>query len=301
MKKSRTKVVLSVVLILTGVTTFGQTEDSPEKDYVLGTFATTQLINQQTTEMFPTKSFGFKIQHRFGAFGPDESIYKQFLGLDLPANIRFGFAYPITENLYVEIGRTKFEKTIDLGAKLRLIRQTKDNSSPISFAVYSNMAINTDEFPGVDENTFYADSVTPFDYLFAHRVSYNTQLIISRKFNNSISLQFAPTFVYHNLANVGMDNYTIALPISGRIKVGLTSSILFEYSPMLNNRAESDHLDPISLGFEIGTAGHIFQLIVSSSNHIIDQHIYSNPQYDYGAGEILLGFNIKRVFWSKKQ
>ena len=270
-------------------------------EYVSGTFSSTQLINTQTTEMYVPKSWGFMIQHRFGAISPDESAYKQFLGLDLPSNIRFAFAVPFSERVYAELGRTKTGKTVDLGVKLNIDKQTKDNLVPVSIAMYLNTAVTTEDFPSIDTNTFFVDSITPFKYVFNHRLAYNYQIIVSRKFGNAFSMQIAPTIIYKNLAEPGKDNYTVAVPISGRIKVGITSSILFEYTPLLNNRSESDHLEPVSIAYEIGTVGHVFQIVISSSNHLLEKENYTNPSFDYLDGDLLLGFNLKRTFWSKKQ
>ena len=270
-------------------------------EYVSGTFSSTQLINTQTTEMYAPKSFGFMIQHRFGAISPDETAYKQFLGLDLPSNIRFAFAVPFGERVYAELGRTKTGKTIDLGLKLNIDKQTKNNIVPVSIAMYINAAVNTEEFPSIDTNTFFVDGITPFKYVFNHRLSYNYQLIISRKFSHAFSMQIAPAIIYNNLAVAGKDNHTIAAPISGRVKVGITSSILFEYTALLNNLSENDHLNPASIAYEIATVGHVFQIVISSSNHLLEKDNYSNESLDYLDGDLLLGFNLKRTFWSKKK
>ncbi len=273
---------------------------APEEGPVAGVFSTTQLINAQTTNLLETKGFEFKIQHRFGAFNLDESAYKQFLGLDLPANIRFGFGYAFSDRLNVEIGRTKVNKTYDLGLKYLVLQQTKNNAAPVSIALYGNMALGSDEFPAIGEHHYYADGTTPFQYEFAHRLSYNTQVIVSRKISHKLSVQAAAVFIYHNLVAAESDNHTMALPIGGRFRTGLQSSVLVEYAAVFNNHAPN-HLNPMSLAYEVGTAGHVFQMVLSSSSSMLEQNEYTTPSVDYLEGEILLGFNIKRMFWSKKK
>ena len=276
-----------------------QTEN-PEAEYIENVFISTKLLNSQTTNVLTPGGWQLMIEHRFGIIGTDSTIYNEFLGLDLPANIRLGAAFPINNRWYWGFGRTKVDKTIDLESKYLILRQTKDHSTPVSVAGYVNIMLRTDPFPEEPPNSFFADSLTAFEYKFSHKLSYNTQLIISRKFGNRLSLQVAPVLIYENLVEIGRENHTIAVPVSGRYRFGLlNTSLIFEYASVLNNKSD-DFVNPISLGVEFGTAGHVFQLIVSSSNHILEKNLYTRPAGDYTDGEFSLGFNIKRTFWSKK-
>lgn len=271
-----------------------------QDEYVTNTFQTGQLINSQTTEVCAKGGSEFIIRHRFGMFGPDSSAYQQFLGLDLPANIRLGFAIPVTERLCIGIGRTKNNKTIDGEIKYLLLRQTEDNRIPVSVAVYTNAALITDKFPRLPANAFYSDSTTAFTYRFPHRLSYFSEIIIARKFSEKLSFQFSPSFTYLNLVGPGKNNYSVGLTIGGRIKTGMTSSFLFEYSYRFNNRPAFDAY-PLSIAWEFGTAGHIFQLVLSSTNEIVQQDIQSKDSFNYMKGKFALGFNIKRIMWKKSK
>ncbi len=285
--------------ILFVVSTSLYAQEVIEKEYVSQTFSHWQLINNQTTEMIPKKGYEFRIQHRFGAIQMNEDLFKEFLGMDLIANIRISFGYALGENFYMGVGRTKFDKTYDFEAKYRFLRQTKDNSMPVSVVAYLNTAIWTKDYPQLTEDYFYADSTTVFNYKFAHRVSYNTQLVISRKFSNKLSLQIAPIFIYKNLALIGKENHTAVISMSGRFKLGMKAAIIFEYSHVLNNRS-SDYVDPVSIGVEWATVGHTFQFVISSTQDLLEQNIYTQDSYDYTKGYFLMGFNIKRTFWRKK-
>jgi len=74
--------------------------------------------------------------------------------------------------------------------------------------------------------------------------------------------------------------------------------VIFEFSTKFNNR-KGNFKDPISIGYEIGTAGHAFQFFVSNTNQIMEQNLYFSNPLDYSNGKFLLGFNIKRTFWRK--
>ena len=261
-------------------------------------FKNKQLINAQTTVI--PDGFDFTIQHRFGEVALNESFYKDFLGLDLPANIRFSLAHKIGSRAYVGVGRTKTGKTIDIEAKYLLFQQVSGGKSPVSVALFHNTGISTASFGVVGGNAFFGDSITLFKDRFVHRLDHNTQLIISRAFNEKLSLQVAPTFVYHNLIG-GQDksHHTIVLPISGRYQYSFGGAFLFEYAFKLNNTTASALNNPFSLGLEFGTAGHVFQVFMSNSPYIRESNVYTLEPVNFydGPNAFVLGFNIRRVWW----
>lgn len=261
-------------------------------------FKNKQLINAQTTVI--PDGLDFTIQHRFGEIALNESLYKDFLGFDLPANIRFSLAHKIGSRAYVGVGRTKTGKTIDLEAKYLLLQQTSDNKNPVSLALFHNTGIGTAPFSIVGEDTFFGDSITPFKNRFVHRLDHNTQLIISRAFNEKLSLQIAPTFIYHNLiSGQEKSHHTIVLPMSGRYQYSFSGAVLFEYAYKLNNNSASALDNPFSLGLEFGTAGHVFQVFMSNSPYIRESNIYTLEPVNFydGPNAFILGFNIRRVWW----
>lgn len=287
-----------MVLLLGTVSVSSYAQEAPE--LVTNTFAWSQVINAQTVEIVPRKhSFGFMIQHRFGAITPDKQSYKQFLGLDLPANIRFGFQYAVSNRMHFEIGRSKNGKVIDLAAKARILRQTTDNKMPVSLTGFFDAAVMTDDFPIVGPDNYFADGKTPFVYAFKHRMSYNTQVIVARRFNDVLSLQFAGVAVYRNLVPQGASNLTIAVPISGRIKVSTKGAILFEYTPIVEGRSPNSQLNPASIAYELATLGHVFQVIIGTSGEIVEQRLYPSAPIPYDKGQLLLGFNIARTLFVK--
>lgn len=286
------------IVFLTCFAFTGLSQDDSTKTYVKDVFVNTQLVTVQTTEVLPEKSWEFKIQHRFGKIGLDSSLVQDFLGMDYTANIRLSLGYSFSDRFYMAVGRTKTLKTYDFEGKYLLIRQHNQQRIPMSLAIFSNVALRTDRFPSIPDSAYFSDLTTDFIYKPSHRLSYNTQLIFSTKIHRAISLQLTPIFIYDNLADPGRDNLTVALSFSSRFKTGLKSSILFEYGHVFNNRT-AGFINPASLGFEIGTAGHVFQLYITSTQDILDQRIYTNSSYNYGDAEFVLGFSIKRNMWRR--
>ena len=298
----RTHEILSAALVL--VTTLSmQAQEPPAKpasEDVNHVFPGQAVINSQSVDLIQrTRGFGFSIQHRFGAFGPDRQAYMQFIGFDLPANIRFGFSYAFCKWFQADIGRTKNGKMVDLGGKFRILKQTTDNRMPLSMSAYITTAIMTDDFPMVTDRHFFADSVTPFEYRFEHRMYYAAQVMAARKFGQRFSLQIAPILTYRNLAPAGMSNLTVAVPISGRIQVSPKGAVLFEYAPVIHGGQPGSYLYPLSLAYEVATAGHVFQILLTTSAEIVEHRLYSLPTEQYDKGYFLLGFNIGRILWLK--
>ncbi|PKP44926.1 MAG: hypothetical protein CVT95_10100 [Bacteroidetes bacterium HGW-Bacteroidetes-12] len=293
-------IAYSILVILLSSSIKATSQEVLDEEYIQNIFSHSILINAQTTETIAKKGFEFRIQHRFSEidlhnFG--ESVGQDFLGFDGSANIRFSFAYALSNNLQIGIGRTKIDKLVDFDAKYRLLRQ-KETGVPISLTLYINAGIATGDFPEVGPGEFFADYRTPFDYKFSHRLSYSTQILISKKLGDNLALELNPTFIYKNLVPAGYDNFVAAATLGGRYKTGLNSHVIFEFSTKFNNR-KGNFKDPISIGYEIGTAGHAFQFFVSNTNQIMEQNLYFSNPLDYSNGKFLLGFNIKRTFWRK--
>ena len=292
-KRAKIICLLIVYCLLPTVYSFGQDSTKAAPEPVTSTFRGPQLINMPTNEIID--GLGMNIQHRFGQIVNTYILY-DFFGMDLSANIRLALAYPIIKDrLQVEIGRTKSGKNVDMEIKYQVLRQTEKNEIPVSVALYANSSVSTEKFPKVPAYAFYTDSVTPFEYKFSHRLNYNYQLVIARKFTKKFSFQVAPVLVYKTLAVPGKDNQTIALQSGGRYKFSKKGAVLMEYGYAFNNR-DTATINPLSLAVEFSTAGHVFQIVLSSTNHLLYKDIYTTQNADYSKGEFYLGFNIRR-FW----
>ena len=287
------------ILLFFWIHNVGAQESLEEEDnYVSNIFNYGILINSQTTETVAKGAFEFRIQHRFGEMDVTDfgnTVVQEFLGFDGSANIRFGFVYALSDRFQVGFGRTKIDKVIDVEGKYRLLRQ-RETGTPISATLYFNTAITTRDFPEVGPNEFFADFETPFVNRFSHRFAYNTQLLLSKKFGGKFTLELNPTFIYKNLVPAGDNNLVFATTLGGRLRTGLLSSIIFEFSTKFNNRGDN-YKDPISIGYEIGTAGHAFQFFIATTNQIVEQNLQFAQPLDYTDGKLLIGFNIKRTFF----
>ncbi len=276
-------------------TSTGMTKKEQTGRQTVDAFSFSQLINAKTTFIRESKGFGFAIQHRFGATKFDEGFIQNFMGLDLAANIRFSFEIPVSKKLMFEIGRTRYGKFYDLGGKYLFIKQTKDDHYPVSVAFYENIAITTENTPQYS-NTATFENGTLFEYKFYHRLYYDTQIIISRKFSGNFSAQIAGQLVWRNLTPYSVkpkeESYVIAVPVSMRYKLGFKSAIDFEIMPNTQHRNM-----PISLGYEVASSGnHVFQITITNSDRILSQNLLFYPTLKYPEDGFMFGFNLIRYF-----
>jgi hypothetical protein len=262
-----------------------------KKPLTIASFKGTRLINLHTIETLGKGSLDFRISHRFGDFSTGAF---NWWGLDGPATIRIGFDYSISDRFTVGIGRSSYGKLFDGFLKYRILRQTTDNSMPVSVTGVVSMNITADKDPnkavlGIDR---YAN--------FTSRMSYMYQVMVARKFNEHLTLQLSPIWIHYNLVNNLNDkNDMIALAGSGRYKVSRSISITGEYILRVTQYTPQQSLiyhNSASIGVDIETGGHVFQIFVTNSIPINEVQLIPYTTSSWTKGQVRLGFNISRVF-----
>lgn len=265
--------------------------ESETTEYAFGTFKGTRVINAQSVEIAGKGELTLLISHRFGTV--NEGLYSWW-GLD-NASIRLGFEYGVTDWLSVNLARSSFNKTYDGFYKIKLLRQsTGAKNMPISAVLYSGLAINTLE-----------RSTDQKDIALSSRMSYYNQLILARKMSNKFSVQLMPTHIHNNVVATPDDkNDLFAIGAASRIKLSSRIALTGEYFYLLPNHTTDQRKNSLSLGMEIETGGHVFQLQFTNSQGMTENYFIGDTQGSWENGDIYFGFNISRVFrivdYSKK-
>ncbi len=254
-------------------------EETPPK--VSSAFKSMKIINFESTKIAAKGDFYFVASHRFNYI--NNGFYDMF-GLD-GASINLRFIYGINDWLSVSVDRSSSTKVFQGNLKYRLVEQT--DSFPLCIVGYNG--INYD-------NLRYAANL-PLST--AQRISYVNQLLISSKLNKSISLQLMPTYFHQNFVKDDLqDNSQYALGIGGRVKVSSRVSINADYGYHLNRSVANELLynNPLSIGVDIETGGHIFQLHFTNARDMNEIGYLANAAGRWDKGEISFGFNMVRVF-----
>ena len=248
---------------------------------VLNTFYSSRLVNSQTVEILGPGSMDFRIHHRFAQV--NTGLY-DFFGLDY-ASMRLGLDFGITKNLMVGIGRATYQKEIDGFIKYRLMHQsTGTKGAPLSIAAVASWSYRTiDMDPSL--------KVTGSD-----RSYFTGQLLIARKLNEHTSIQVSPTYTHYNriigFTGGGTDLFSIGL--LARQKISRKVSINAEY--FIQTTQFNGTYDPLSIGVDINTGGHVFQLHFTNATGMNEHTFIHETTGSWGNGDIRMGFNISRIF-----
>lgn len=289
------KIFSFTVLLLASLSSYGQDdllslldEDKEVVNFTTATFKSTRIMNGHSIERMPPGQLDFRISHRFGTL--NSGAYN-FFGLD-QSNIHLSFEYGFLKWLMAGIGRGSFEKTFDAFTKFTLLRQSEGaRNMPVSASLVQSVVLKTIRF--AEERTNY----------FSSRLAYTTQLLVARKVSPGFSLQLTPSFVHRNLVATELDpNDLYALGAGGRIKLTKRVSFNGEYYYLVNPKDDFSQqiYNPLSLGFDIETGGHVFQLIFTNSLGMIEKSFIGETTGSWGKGDIHFGFNISRVFTLKR-
>lgn len=251
---------------------------------VTGAFKSSRVINGHSMEMLGAGMFDFRILHRFG---PVKQGIGDLFGLD-QASMRMGFDFGLSNNLTIGFGRTSFKKEYDAFIKYRLIQQ-EQAGTPVSLVGVVGTSIFTYKSP---------DPLKPLT--FSDRTGYYAQLIIGRKFSEAFSLQLSPTLVYRNMIEPGDKKTIYALGIGARHKISKRVAFVVDYSLVANGLPMSVGTNPLSIGVDIETGGHVFQLHFSNSTGMNERSFITETTNRWSKGEFQFGFNLSRIFSLKK-
>ena len=259
-------------------------EATPQTTFATATFKSTRIVNGHSIERMKKKQLEFRVSHRFGQL--NDGLYN-FYGLD-QGTIHLALEYGLTDWLEVGIGRSTYEKTVDGFGKISILRQSKGvKNMPIHLSYLAST-----EVIGSNINPDYKD--------FYSRMSFVQQILIARKLNESLSVQLAPTFIHRNLVPSEIDkNDLFAMGIGGRYKLTKRMALNIEYYYVYRPNANSlnvKYYNPLSIGIDIETGGHVFQIMLTNSQAMREGGFIGKTTGSWTDAGIHLGFNISRVF-----
>ena len=258
-------------------------EDEPTLDYTIATFKSTRVINMHSVENAAAGHLDFRISHRFGTINSGVS---DLWGLD-QAYMRLGFEYGVNDRMMVGLGRSNVNKEIDGFIKYKILRQSSGlKNVPVTLSWFSSAVVRTTPFGDPNRENY-----------FTSRMYYCHQLLIARKVNDALSLQVAPTLVHRNLvADSTQNNDIYAIGFGGRYKLTKRTSFNAEWVVVPGDQLDPIYKNSLSLGFDIETGGHVFQLHFTNSKPMNEKGFITETTGDWREGDIQFGFNVSRMF-----
>ena len=252
-----------------------------EPTYASAVFKGLKVINFESTKLVAKKGFNFIVSHRFGTV---KKGFQNLFGLD-EAVTHLNFVYGLSDNINISASRSSNQKIYEVATKFRLVNQ---QAGKIPFtvvgytSVLANTSLETDNLPKLE---------------FKHRLSYVAQLLVSRKMNNNLSLILSPTFFHDNyLSDDFQENSQYGVGLGGRYKLGKRWSLNTEYGMHLNRSENSLYKNPFSIGVDLETGGHVFQLLFTNSQSMNTNGVFGTSTGEWGESDVYFGFNLARSF-----
>ena len=256
--------------------------DINESDnYVTSAFKGLKIVNFESTKLVADGDFTLIVSHRFGSV---ENGVDDFFGLD-NAVTRLNFVFGLSDGLNIGLSRSSFLKIYETSLKYRLARQEKDGF-PVTIVGFNAVLVNT----GLDKN-----SIPNLE--FKDRLGYTAQVLISRKVNKNLSVELAPTFFHDGYVSYApQDNSQFAVGLGGRYKLSKRWSLNADYGLHLNRADNSPFKNPLSIGIDLETGGHVFQMHFTNAQSMNTNSFLGQGTGDWGEGEFHFGFNVSRTF-----
>lgn len=249
------------------------------KTKVESAFKGLKIVNIESTKLAAKGDLYFIVAHRFGSV---KDGFEGFYGLD-NAVTQLKFVYGLND--WLTISGARSEIAYDFSGKF-LLKSQETNGFPFAIAGFTSLAIN---------NTL-KESLYP-EMEFNNRLTYVAQLLVSRKFSNNLSLELAPTYFHENFViDDNQDNGQYAIGMGGRYKFAKRWSLNIDYAAHLNRSSSSPFRDPLSIGVDLETGGHVFQMHFTNSQGMHEAGFLGSSTGDWGTGDIFFGFNLLRVF-----
>jgi hypothetical protein len=271
--------MIKYVIIVLTVFLFQITNAQPDSDVEIteNNFRGTRFVNEHSVNLAEKGELLFLIQHRFGQL--DGGLYELF-GLD-QATMRLGFEYGVSNNMNIGFGRSSWLKTYDIFAKYRILQQSSD--FPISVAAVAGTSIPTlrNYFPSSEDD-------------LTSKSSAYGQLLASVNVGNT-AVQLSPGYISTGYLPINNTSYSLfTTGLAGSVKFSNMVSVNIEYLHWFNK--EFSGTKPLSFGVDLTTRGHLFQLILSNSQHMFSQSLYTATRGSWESGTVYFGFNLIREF-----
>lgn len=241
------------------------------------TFWTPTLISQATTEHLSAGNLNVTIMHSFGI--ATTNPIQNFFGLDNIQNVRLGLDYGITDKWTAGIGRSSLFNVVDFRTKYAVLQQNTSGSKPISISLKADLGIVTQQ------------NRQPFE----DDLSTLTSAIISKKVNEQIRLQLSPMYGYFSSVSPGNQTHLFSIGLGSQINISDRFAFMGEYYPIIGER-NPETKNAFSLGLNIQTGGHVFQLFFASTRWHLEQYAIAQNQEQFWAGDFRFGFNVNRIF-----
>ena len=247
-----------------------------ETEEYIDIFTAPAFMAQPTSRQIAPGNLNVTIMHSFGI--ATRNAIQNFFGFDNVQNVRLGLDFGLTERWSVGIGRSSLFNVVDVRTKYALLRQNSSGSKPLSISLKGDLGVVTQQ------------NRQPIEDDLSSLLS----LPLARKFNG-FSLQLTPMYGYFSEVRQGQVNNLYSVGIGSEIRLSDRYTLITEYYPVLGERNPGTR-NAFTLGLNIETGGHVFQLFFTSTHWHLEQYVMAMNDEQFWSGDFRFGFNVNRIF-----
>jgi len=262
---------------------------SVAQEKVYHTFNTTRIGNGHSTETLWKNELDLFFGHKFGDY--TNKLKNTFYTTDVSFGADFGVSNNVLVGAYISKGAGPYRELINGFVKHKVMQQEK-NGKPLNITMFANTSYST-----MDAST---DNTSPTSFQsWEHRLSYTFQTLISRKINERFSLQIAPTLVHRNYVAYDDVNTMFSLGFASRYQINKVLGVTAEYYlnvPHNRTILGQTYYDPLTIGVEFNTGGHVFRILFSNSAGFGESQFIPYTNSTWSNGGFRIGFAFGRLF-----
>jgi hypothetical protein len=258
--------------------------DDSTPEYILATFKGDKIINIQTNETVKKNNLDVRVNHLFGNIGKKSGGgFHNLYGFDQSQDIRIAFHYGITDRLMAGVSRSKRNENFEGLLKFKLLQQTTNNKIPLSITLFNNATFSAKSASLVKKDI--------------HRLTYNSEVILTRKFSSKFSFALIPSYLHRNYVEAEDNNDIFSLGAGFRLKITQSTSIIADYFHSFRPEVPGrEYFDPLGIGVEIETGGHVFSIMFTNASGIVENDYLVNTVDEWAKGGIKFSFIVSRMF-----
>ncbi len=297
----RTKKTIIPILLIIGWFQIGWTQDlldllekeqQDSSGYMPATFKMTRIAIGHSTEVRSQGVLDIFATNRFWNL-PKERRDKN---IALKLNSRIALEYGISDRLTIGVGGSTFEDLFDGHLKYKLLAQKKGlQATPINITLFQSASYIS---RGI------GNQGSPYGSSTSDRLSFTSQVLLSRRISSNLSIQLAPTFIHKGFSFSSEDQQDFyALGIGARYKVGNHLSLVSEYYKTFNPISAFETYSPFAIGlnWEIGDVMLQFML-TNAVSAVEDSFIaFTRNTFDFKDPNLNFGFNATYVIHFKNK
>ncbi|MDC8005881.1 DUF5777 family beta-barrel protein [Aureisphaera galaxeae] len=289
----RTKNIFTVCLLLLGVVLNSNSQDlleildneqKSEIGYVPATFKMTRIAFGHSTE---TRSKGVLEVFAANRFWNTPEPRSQSFAAD-KLSTRIALEYGISDRLSMGIGGTTFDGLFDGYLKYSLFNQQGgDDPFPFNITLFQGGSYNSSGIPNPAINDDFND-----------RLSFTSQILISRRVSSNFSVQVAPTYVHKSLGLTTEDpNNFFAMGFGARYKLGLHVAVVSEYYATFNPIESFNTYGPFALGVNWELSDVQLQFMLTNAVNMVEDTFITQTRnnFNFKNPNLNFGFNATYV------